>query len=255
MPLADCVHIYSTNIDPDRSPVTRHESILSAAEKQRFRRFKFSRHAERWIRSRLALKRVLASHLDCEPVEVRLAAGINEKPYVKSKKLIVAPSTDPEALPRTVDAPLYFNLSHSGDQVVIAVSAVNEVGCDVERLKPMGDMDAVSRRFFSADEQQALSAVEPADRINAFYHAWTLKEALIKTTGEGLRATLNDFDVSLTPGHQAEILNHRDPTFASVNWHVYAFEPAPDYTAAVITTGSTAPHFLLEGSAIFDVPH
>ena len=61
-----------------------------------------------------------------------------------------------------------------------------EVGVDIERLRPLSDMDALAERVFSAAERQALAQV-PADRkAEAFFAGWTRKEAYIKARGEGI---------------------------------------------------------------------
>ncbi len=97
--------------------------------------------------------------------------------------------------PYLEDVPLYFNLSHSGDHVLCAVSA-REVGCDIERL---GDARLrVAERYFHPSEYTALRhcASEEAQR-RLFYRLWTLKESVVKKTGIGLSQGLSSFAVTL----------------------------------------------------------
>lgn len=74
-----------------------------------------------------------------------------------------------------------FNLSHSGDYAVLAVSC-NSVGVDLERIRPI-DWERISARFFHPSEQAYLS--QSADPRTAFFWIWTLKESYLKAEGLG----------------------------------------------------------------------
>ncbi len=92
---------------------------------------------------------------------------------------------------------LFFNLSHSGTMVMAAFSD-REIGCDVERIKEakMG----VAKRFFTEEELALLSeeSLTPQERDVLFTRVWTLKESVLKVTGEGMRLPLSDFAIHLT---------------------------------------------------------
>ncbi len=60
------------------------------------------------------------------------------------------------------DPQLHFNVSHSEDIAVIAVTRVGEVGIDVERQREMADMDDVARLVFNEAERTALLACPTA---------------------------------------------------------------------------------------------
>ena len=68
----------------------------------------------------------------------------------------------------------YFNISHSGDYVIMAI-AKNEVGVDIEENKPK-DMTMLLKIF---NEAEAKMIKEHAD----FYYLWCAKESLIKCIG------------------------------------------------------------------------
>lgn len=71
-----------------------------------------------------------------------------------------------------------FNLAHSGDLAVVAVSA-SPVGCDVERVRPIGET-VLSR--FSAREREYIQKRGGC----AFFDVWTRRESYLKYTGEGV---------------------------------------------------------------------
>ncbi|RZL30652.1 MAG: 4'-phosphopantetheinyl transferase superfamily protein, partial [Pedobacter sp.] len=72
-----------------------------------------------------------------------------------------------------------FNLSHSGDYVVIAIGE-NALGVDVEVIKDHFDHDLLAKVCFTINERKQIGNLED------FYTFWTRKEALLKATGEGL---------------------------------------------------------------------
>ena len=79
---------------------------------------------------------------------------------------------------------IYFNLSHSLDMVLCAVSK-NPVGCDIEKVTnaPIED----SEHYFSKKECRHIAdASNPTDADRRFFRLWTMKESYMKMTGEGI---------------------------------------------------------------------
>lgn len=88
--------------------------------------------------------------------------------------------------PYLKDSPFYYNLSHSGDRLLLAVST-DEVGCDVEYKKD--EKLAIAKRFFAPEEYEYL-----LDKDD-FTGIWTLKESVIKACGAGMSYPMTDFCV------------------------------------------------------------
>lgn len=93
--------------------------------------------------------------------------------------------------------PLDFNLSDSGDFLVMAVSGGAAVGVDIELCEPGRDVLKLARRFFSAAELADLRDCQPTERSDRFYDYWTLKEASIKAAGGSLPGELEKTHFSL----------------------------------------------------------
>ena len=88
-----------------------------------------------------------------------------------------------------------FSISHSGPFAAVILSD-QPVGVDIERVRPRMDLPGVARDKFPLEHQAALDRCD-GDAWNAlFFHYWTLSEALIKTTGLGLRQSLDSFAFS-----------------------------------------------------------
>ena len=97
--------------------------------------------------------------------------------------------------------PLFFNLSHAKDVIVLAVSRDFDLGVDVEDGNRRVDL-AIADRFFSPREQAQLKALPRDIQSKKFLELWTLKEAYAKAVGEGISdGSLggSGFDLSASP--------------------------------------------------------
>jgi phosphopantetheinyl transferase len=123
------------------------------------------------VASRRALRRVLARYLDADPEGIELELGERGKPRL----------ADP-------CSGLRFNLSHSGGAALIAVARGREVGIDVERIRPRGDLVRLAERFLEPGAAAAVRAASSAERPGVFHAAWARHEAVAKCYGGGLGA-------------------------------------------------------------------
>lgn len=130
--------------------------------------------ADRYLRREDKLRCVTAAALlkkELGVEEEELIKNDFGKPYIKDRNDV------------------YFNLSHSGQYVVIAWGNT-EVGVDVQQHDPSTDMEGIGRRFFALDEMQYAHR-----NTERFYEIWTKKESFLKYTGRGLHMELNSFSV------------------------------------------------------------
>ncbi len=90
------------------------------------------------------------------------------------------------------DGGFYFNITHSGNYTLAAVSLDQPVGIDVEQVNeiPLGDF---TEFFYDAEWQEVVNAGNP---LQAFYSLWTQKEAFLKLIGSGLNVPLNQVVIS-----------------------------------------------------------
>jgi len=149
--------------------------------------------------SDLVLRRVLARYLDEAPEEIALTRGERGKPCL---------ATEPERLG--------FNLSHSGELTLVAVSHGREVGVDVERAKPGRDLVALAARALAPEDAATVRAAAAAERTRVFYELWTRHEARLKCLGVGLAG---------------------EPTWPPPPIAVESLPIDPGYAAAVAVTG------------------
>ena len=110
-----------------------------------------------------------------------LRAGVSKDFLSKEESLIFA--YVPSGKPFFHDLPdVHFNISHTGGLVVCAVGNI-PIGIDAERIRPYPK--SVLRKM--TDRERLY--IQKSDRQDdAFMRVWTMKEAIIKLTGEGLAA-------------------------------------------------------------------
>jgi 4'-phosphopantetheinyl transferase len=97
---------------------------------------------------------------------------------------------------------LNFNVSHSGEFVLVALAYRRNLGIDIEQICTNIDADGIADRVFSVSERLSLAALSPGVRHDAFFACWTRKEAYVKARGDGLALALDEFDVAFLPGQE-----------------------------------------------------
>ncbi|MEW5561756.1 4'-phosphopantetheinyl transferase AcpT [Enterobacter asburiae] len=78
---------------------------------------------------------------------------------------------------------LWFNLSHSGDDIALLLSDEGEVGCDIETLRPRLQWQQLSNATFTGNEHIEIERESEEQRLTAFWRIWTRKEAMVKQRG------------------------------------------------------------------------
>ena len=93
--------------------------------------------------------------------------------------------------PYIVNSDIRFNISHS-DGEVLCVCGDENVGCDIQRIKPYNEK--IAGRFFTAKETELLE--KSVNKAYDFTVLWALKESALKYSGEGLSGGLDRYDFS-----------------------------------------------------------
>jgi len=208
------VDIWRVPLDLQSAAVKSLASTLSVDESQRAARFHFPEDRVRYIIAHGSLRIILSRYLNCGPNQLSFSVNEFGKPALDSHNL-------------------EFNLSHSGDFALIAVSGEQKVGVDVERIRSDMELESMARRFFSPDEVSELMALPPEERDIGFFNCWTRKEAYIKAQGLGLSLPLDSFDVSLTSNEPAILRATRPNPMEAARWTLVSMDVETNYAAAV----------------------
>jgi 4'-phosphopantetheinyl transferase len=212
-PASDEVHVWSVDLG---RPAAHLAGALSEDELLRAAAFKVEHGRRNFVGTRAALRALLGRYLKTDPATLRFATTTNGKPRLDQ----------PSSLP-------LFNVSHSGSAGLIAF-AQNDVGIDIEEVKPRHDLVGLARRVFTQREREAIDGDELA-----FYRHWVAKEAFVKATGRGV-SSVRSFEVLLdAPGGARLVHVGGDPEEAK-RWTLAPLEAPAGYAAAVVVRGEGA---------------
>lgn len=159
------------------------KTVLAEDELTRMARLMSTDKRKQFTISRALLRELLASCL------VNTSPNNVEFHYAEHGK----PSINYTQLGRQIE----FNLSHTENYAMIALTLENQVGVDIESVSAKTEQAALVKRFFSEKEQNDWWALPKSDLVDAFFRCWTRKEAFIKAEGSGVSYGLDKFSVSL----------------------------------------------------------
>ena len=176
----DDIEAFAVDLSPDPEWEAAALDLLDPSERTRHRRFLVEEARRQFLLSRAALRMLLGRRLGCPPAALGFASETYGKPYA------------------VIDgrrAPISFNLSHSGGDALIALTASRSVGIDLEQRKARDDLDGIAASVFGARERAALASLTGPGKLALFYRLWTCKEALIKAKGTGFSEDPARFEV------------------------------------------------------------
>ena len=223
----DEVHVWRISL-PSIEPRQAWET-LSDEERRRAARHRFAVHRTRFVAGRAALRAVLSAYLGVPPSEVPLVTGAGGKPRLAG------------------DRDLDFNLAHSEDVALVAVTRGRAVGVDVERMRHGVPYERLARRFFAPGEAEALRRVPIRLRPAAFFACWTRKEAWLKASGHGLErglpSALPRFAVSVEPRPTALAVTLPDRPEEGGRWSLVDVRVGSGYAGALAVEGPLRARF------------
>jgi 4'-phosphopantetheinyl transferase len=127
--------------------------------------------------------------------------------------------------PEAVLADVHFNISHSGNDVWIALSRSGAVGLDVEDTSPA--VEDLSSWLHPAETE----SLRDCGDLHGRRRLWARKEAVIKAVGMGLSLPLSDFRVAVDARSADWLL--QAPSAFPAPWSTYDI-PAPGEVAAAV---------------------
>lgn len=204
---------------PEEEALLRAAGELSRSRQEKAAKLRFPEDRILSLGAGLLLDRGLQKY-GLREREVELEYRHNGKPYLKNH---------PE---------LFFNLSHSGT-MVMATFSDREIGCDIEKIRKT--KMALVHRYFAKEEQLFLEQEQrEEERDRLFSRYWTLKESVLKATGEGMRLPLDSFELQLadfSSESPVKLIWHTDAgeKFPSLCFREYEFS---GYQAAVCRKGT-----------------
>jgi 4'-phosphopantetheinyl transferase len=182
--------------------------ILSPEENKKARTFRNVKDYRLYVAGKYLTRKIISLHLKVKPDSIIFKADKYGRPSLFYPKI------------KNFD----FNLSHSGNIVVLAI-ADSRVGIDIERIKPI-ELE-IAKNYFHKKEVNFLFS-NKENKIENFYKIWTLKESFIKAVGKGISYPLNNFYFDLK-GKRIELHSK----FKNNSWHFKMHSINSNYKLAV----------------------
>jgi 4'-phosphopantetheinyl transferase len=181
------VHLWTTKpqelalkFDEDDALLLKYQALLTPEECKKQQRYKFAQDRHDALITRAFIRDLLSYYADIAPQAWRFEKGEKDKPEIVDPPL-----------------PLRFNISHTKDLIICAVTLNDDIGCDVENIGRSNDVLAIAERYFSKQETTELFALPSDKQRDRFFDYWTLKESYIKAWGLGLAIPLGDFSFTI----------------------------------------------------------
>lgn len=209
------VHMWVINrvVCRDRNNYLEH--FLSVDERNRAQKFRLSRDRDLFVMGRYITRVLLAHYSDSTPEKVKIVQDKLGKP--------------------STDLSLYFNISHSHDQLLLGFSD-SVIGVDIEMIDTFVNIESISKNHFSEKEFQMLMNSGDDKKFEKFYEIWTKKESLVKGVGKGLGMALQDFNVMNWKGKVKWYLPDEQPYGG---WFVRELDSKQGYKSAFATQNPT----------------
>jgi 4'-phosphopantetheinyl transferase len=206
------IHLWQVSTHITAADFEEYESVLSEVELSKVLFFKSKQAKESYIASQGALRFLLSQYLGIAPNLVKLGRQKKGKPF----------SLD--------DQGLHFNLSNSGKLVVIAFSRDSELGIDIEKLRPLPDLDEMIETNFTSREIKFINT-KPEERLRRFFRFWTVKESYLKAIGEGMRLAPENIEFLLEK-ESIKLLSVKG-IFEQEAWNFKEFPILTDYVCTI----------------------
>ena len=164
-------------------------SGLSPEEYRHWHEIRQPGRQREYLLGRVLLRRLLAERLHCPAGSLAFHIGEHGKPMLCNHHW-------------------QFNLSHSGEWLVIALCEEGPLGVDIEMGLRHRSILPLAKRFYAPSEYQWLNALPREEQHSAFYRLWSRKEAVLKAHGDGISAGLDK--ICFLPEQAWQLKNHLD---------------------------------------------
>jgi 4'-phosphopantetheinyl transferase len=218
--------IFNIKLEDYKYHISELTSLLHREELQKAEKYHFEKDSNRFIICRALLKCILANRTGIDLYEIKIELDINNKPFLDKNNNI------------------HFNLSHSKDYGIIALSN-NNIGIDLEYLHNDFEYMDVMPTVFSLKEIDVVLSKQ--NKTYQFFKYWTRKEAIVKATGTGI----NDFltQIQVLDGYNILATNI---TEQNQDMRVISFDLNSNYVASVALTNSSVSYNTIQ---IFNLPN
>lgn len=181
------VHVWLIDYEILLRSIGEMYSFLSVEEKRIADSFKFNSDRGKYIAFHYAMREILSKYLYATTIkEIEYITNDYGKPFLQNINN---------------ENNLKFNLTHSNNLALIAISRDFDLGIDIEFMNKNIELMDVAKYSFSEDEFSELNQKAHKDIYKIFYSIWTRKESFLKLTGKGLSINPKTIEVGSYSDH------------------------------------------------------
>lgn len=176
------IHLWLINLGKEKISNSQIEKELGPDEMHRAEKMRSIVARNQFMTCRFILRQLLGLYLQCDSKRISLIANEHGKLRLKNS---------PE------NRGLVFNLSHSGDRLLLAVGVDVALGVDIEGDRIFQDIDKIADYCLTDAELQFWKTLSGEERHENFMKFWVSKEAFAKATGRGIALGLKNIELNL----------------------------------------------------------
>jgi len=220
MRLENAIHIWHIQAPLNHTTMLEFYKTLAPEEEVRYHNYLQQKDKDNFLIGRGALRTILSTYFpDISPQQFAFKTNSFGKPYLHPDRAWLDN--------------IEFNISHSGNKVLLALSHPIPLGIDIEFINPQLNFQELIPLCLSEHERTALHTF-PSERQSAlFFNCWVQKEALVKAMGSGLSYPITDITLQLdkTQGSVVQLMSPQDGSLKA--FRVFNLSIDPLYASAL----------------------
>lgn len=216
------IHIYIADSQNYINSVLNFSGILSEQEIEKADKLINEQVRFNFIFRHIQLRNIISLYADINPGEIIFSTNEYKKPFIIQPKELQF---------------IQFNLSYSENIHLIAISKNDELGVDIEKIKPIDDFDRIIQDNFSSYEINLLNKFNGNEKLRLFFKIWCGKEAFIKAIGKGFYFQTASFSIILDKQNNycgIEIEQNNTINWDSKHWNIDSINVANNFITSIV---------------------
>lgn len=214
----DEIAVFRIDLTPHLGREAEAFAWLDGEERSRWQRIQSTVARRRFVLCRAALRALLCRQNDCANESLTFGAAKHGKPFARVEGISATGS---------------FNVSHSGQHGLIAISSGGRLGVDIEERASRKNLDNLIEGVFSPQERAELKRLDDCQKLFQFFRFWTIKEALVKAHGKGLSMKVAELEIPAAMRHGSSASICQFPQIPNTAWHLIDIG-TDDFAAAIV---------------------
>lgn len=221
------IQFWHRKLDADGADYQRHWATLDTGERKRAGAIKKEVLHRRYVTTQGLMRSILSKAVNQPPERLIIHKTEHGKPYLAEY---------PE---------LAFNLSHTGDTMVLAIGENCRLGVDIETCRPRANLPALVDKCFAEVEAAWWRTLPESEKTREFYRFWTRKEALVKADGRGIALGLSRCVIN--PENPAAWFSVPARCEPASSWHLRDLDMGETICGALVADKAIAAVTLMSG--------